>query len=231
MHLNLFFCKMALLFFLAVFALISPLWVVADQGNDSAVRLVWSCGALMGQGNEQRLIAIDKPTVLQTGDQLKFYFEPQTECYIYLFYYSSQGELHLLFPTGMPSSRLSAGTRYYIPSGKTWFELDDETGIEKFYLLASVTKLVKLESLYRQYLKMSDPADITASIASIFSEIKRLKRQHRTLSTVAERPARIGGNFRSVRKTNLPVSKDISQLAREISSTQYYGRTFTIDHQ
>jgi len=212
-------------------AFISTQQTAANQGSDPAVRLLWSCGALLGQGNDQRLIAVDKTTVMHAGDQLKFYFEPQTDCFIYFLYYSSQGDLHLLFPSELSSSKLSTGTKYYIPSEKGWFELDDVSGVEKFYLLASAKKLEKLESLYRKHLKISDPVDIKASIESIFSEIKKLKRQHRKLSTVAERPARIGGRFRSVSKTNPNMSHDISRLAREISSTQYYSRTFTIDHQ
>lgn len=223
--------KLALLLFLVIFFLVIPQQVVSNPENDAAVQLRWSCGALMGQGNDQQLIAVDKKTVLHAGDQLKFYFEPQSDCYIYFFYYSSQGDLHLLFPSGVSSSRLSAGTQYYIPAGNDWFELDEVTGIEKFYLLASASKLEKLEALYRKHVNLSDPDDIKASSGSILSEIKKLKRQHRTLSTVAERPARIGGSFRSISKTNPTSSHDISQLAREISSTQYYSRTFTIDHQ
>jgi hypothetical protein len=77
----------------------------------------------------------------------------------------------------------------------------------------------------------SDPVDMKASTDSIFSEIKKLKRQHGKLSAVAERPARIGGRFRSVSNTSPKSSRDISHLAKEVSSTQYYSRTFTIDHQ
>jgi len=231
MHLFGYSRKIALLLFLAIFAFISLQQATAKQDSDAAVRLLWSCGALLGQGNDQRLIAIDKTTVMHAGDQLKFYFEPQTECFIYFFYYSSQGDLQLLFPTEFSSSRLSPGTQYYIPAGKSWFELDEVKGIEKFFLLASSKKLEKLESLYREHINMSDPVDTKASIGSIFSEIKNLKRQYRTLTTVAERPPRLGGSFRSVRKENQTISYDISQIAREISSSKYYSRTFTIDHQ
>ena len=231
MHLLRYSRKIALVLFLVTFAFISTRQTVANQGGEPGVRLLWSCGALLGQGSDQRLIAVDKTTVMHAGDQLKFYFEPQTDCYIYFLYYSSQGDLHLLFPSRLSSPKLSPGMKHYIPSEKGWFELDEVTGVEKFYLLASASKLEKFESLYQNHLQISDPADIKASIDSIFSEMKKLKRQHRTLSTVAERPARIGGGFRSVSKTSPNMSHDISRLAREISSTRYYSRTFTIDHQ
>jgi len=71
--------KIALLLLLVILAFISTRQTAANQGSDPAVRLLWSCGALLGQGNDQRLIAVDKTTVMHAGDQLKFYFEPQTD--------------------------------------------------------------------------------------------------------------------------------------------------------
>lgn len=42
---------------------------------------------------------------------------------------------------------------YLIPKGDEWFFLDDESGTEKFYLIASNKRLEKLEELTTTYLE------------------------------------------------------------------------------
>jgi len=205
--------------------------VAADQENKTTIELRWACGALIGSGHDQRLISIRKDAVLHTGDKIKFFIDPQSECFVYLFYYSAQGELLMLLPSEPSAARVFPGVKYYIPAGKAWFKLDDVTGFEKFFLLASAMKLEKLESLYRNHTALTKNAEIEASTQVILSEIKNVKRQHRTLTAAAERPVRLGGSFRGIQDGEKDLIPDVSEIAIEISAINFYSRTFTIDHQ
>jgi hypothetical protein len=205
--------------------------IAAAQVVEDQLKIYWAFGALIGEQNQQQLISIGRKAVLHTGDRIKILFEPQTECFIYLFYYSSQAELAILFPTDPSSARILPGIKYSIPAKNQWFKLDDITGIEKFYLIASVRKLEKLEALHQKHSTLTQADDIQASTRAILAEIKQLKRKHRKLTAAAERPVRLGGNFRGAHQDEQPDQPDISQIAVEISAVNFFSRTFTIDHQ
>jgi hypothetical protein len=217
--------------FLILISIILSHSIAVAQAQESQLKIYWAFGALIGEQNQQQLISIGRKAVLHTGDRITIRFEPQTECFIYLFYYSSQAELAILFPTDPSGARIMPGIKYSIPANNQWFKLDDVTGIEKFYLIASVRRLEELEALYQKHSTVTQADDIQASTRAIFAEIKQLKRKHRTLTAAAERPVRLGGNFRGVQQDEQPGRPDISQIAVEISAADFFSRTFTIDHQ
>ena len=205
--------------------------IPAARAQESRLNFYWAFGALVGTQDQPQLIPIGRKTVLQTGDRMKILFEPQTESFVYILYYSSQEELLMLFPSEPSAASTLPGRKYSIPSGNQWFKLDDVTGIEKFYLIASARRLEKLESLYQSHLAKTRVEDIQASTRAILAEIKQLKRKHRTLTAAAERPVRLGGNFRGAHQEAQPAQPDLSQIAVEISAADFFSRTFTIDHQ
>lgn len=221
-------------FIVLLFILISIILshsIAAAQPEESQLRIYWAFGALSGPQNQQQLISIGRKTVLHTGDRIKILFEPQTECFVYLFYYSSQAKLAMLFPSDPSGARILPGSKYSIPAENQWFKLDDITGIEKFYLIASVRRLETLEALHQNHSAVTRTDDIQASTRAILAEIKQLQRKHRKLTAAAERPVRLGGNFRDVQQDERPAQPDISQIAVEISAANFFSRTFTIDHQ
>lgn len=205
--------------------------IPATQAEKYQLKILWAFGALVGEQDQQQLIPIGRKTVLHSGDRMKILFEPQTESFVYILYYSSQEELLMLFPSEPSAAPTLPGRKYSIPVGNQWFKLDDVTGIEKFYLIASVRRLEKLESLYQSHLAKTRAENVQASIRAIFAEIKDLKRKHRTLTAAAERPVRLGGNFRGVQEDEQAAQPDLSQIAVEISAADFFSRTFTIDHQ
>ena len=220
----------AILHFSIIF-LALPAQLSAGPANNENIAFLWSFGALIGAENDQRLISIHKDTVLHTGNRIKFFVQPLSECFIYLFHFSAQGELSLLLPTELSSAHVDTGSKYYVPVENQWFTLDEETGIEKFFLLASTKKLEKLEKLYLTYSGLTNNLEIKASARSILNEIKNLKHQHSTLTAAAERPVRLGGSFRSIGKDEKTLIPDISKIAIEISALNFYSRTITIDHR
>jgi len=192
----------------------------------------WAFGALLGNENNRKLVSISRDTQLKTGDQFKMMVEMKKKCFIYLIYHGGQGELQLLFPDTVERfpDNYKTPERHYIPQGDLWFALDENTGLEKFYLLASAKRLTRLEALLNNYKSVGSVEKKDLS-AKIIKEIKQLKRQHRKFQAVAERPVSIGGTVRGVTKDPKAPVHDIVSIAVEISAADFYSRTFTIEHE
>ncbi len=216
----------------AVFGGIMPVYaeeIKADQNTN--VHFQWACGALK-KANGSKFEAVTKDTDLKTGDQIKFFLKVNENCFVYLIYRSSQGELSVLFPQRfkLKSVEYTVTGNHYIPKGDQWFELDEHTGEERFYLLASRKRMMDLEALINDY-ESADTAKKPALAKTILAEIRKLRKQHLKFKTYAERPVNIIGNLRGTEKAETAGSQDIAKFAVEISADTFYSRTFTIDHK
>lgn len=205
---------------------------IADDGKDNNIDFRWAFGAIVGPENDQRLVAITRDTTLKTGDQVKMLVELKKRCFIYVIHQASDKEISLLFPYGFSQFETDyrLGYKYYIPSDDLWFELDENVGLESIYLIASSSKLNTLEELLIEY----EGAKIGFRDKlgeEILAEIRKLKRKHRKFRAKAERPITIGGTVRGVKKDKKSVPFDIDPIADNVSAKDFYGRTFTIDHQ
>lgn len=198
--------------------------------QDENVVFRWGFGALAGK--DKKFVSITRDTALKSGDEIKMAVELRKECYVYVIYHSSAGEITLLFPEdfGQFSGDYSVGKNYYIPKGRGWFALDNQTGRETFYLLASNQRLLELEATIGDY-KSADEEGKPALAGKVLAEIRNVKRKFRTFTTLAERPVTIGGNIRSLDKAEENRRPDVSTVATEISASNFYSKTFTIDHQ
>jgi len=203
----------------------------SSAAEENKIRLQWAFGALTGPEDDPALVSIEETAVLRSGDRMKIFFQPQTDCHLYLFYQSSQAELMVLLPERGSGSRTTAGTRMMVPHGSDWFRLDEITGIETFYLLVSARPLENIEALCNNLSAASVASEREAVGRQILSEIHRLQKYRRTLTADAERPIRLGGNFRGLTEQGQPELPDISKIAMEISAPDFYSRTFTIDHR
>jgi len=206
--------------------------VIAEQKGEDAVSFRWAFGAMVGATDDRRLVAITRDTVLKTGDRLKLLLQLKNRCFVYLFYRTAEYEICHLFPYKLKlyDTGYKTGEKYYIPEGKTWFELDRNVGLETFYLLASAKRLHQLEALYRKY--DSVVGEEKKKLAKqLLAEIRMIKRKHRKFATPAERPIAIGGNVRGVVKDEKSTFPDIDAIASEVSASNFYSKTFTIDHK
>jgi hypothetical protein len=185
---------------------------------------------MFGPPEDQKLISVSHDTALKTGDQLKMFVQLQKRCFVYVIYCDTQNEINMLFPTDPDPAKYRIREKYYIPPGDSWFTLDEHTGKETFYLLASVQRLFDLEVLYERY-SSSTPRTKQRLANQILAKIKEIKKKHRTLTVVAERPVRLGGTLRSTGKKKSQALPKIDSIAVEISADQFYSRTFTIDHR
>ena len=204
----------------------------AEQQERENVYFLWAFGAVVKGEHGPKVMAITCDTTLKTGDRLKMLIEPRKKCYLYLIYHSSRDELHMLFPYHLQqfSTGYDALKRYYIPQGDTWFELDEHTGSETFYLLASAEHLPELETLLGQYISapLSRKPELTDQV---LAGIRQIKKQHRKLTTTAERPVPIGGSLRGITEDEKAARLSIDTLAVEISAGNFFSRTYTIDHR
>lgn len=201
----------------------------ANLGN---LKFQWAFVATKKTSQNAQPVPITRDTVLISGDQIKFFIKLQNNCYVYLIYHSSQGELSVLFPLRFKLKRdkQSVAVNYYIPKDDQWFELDENVGQERFYLLASIERLKEIESLVNDY-ESADTAKRPLLVKKILSEIRKLRKQHLKFKTYAERPVSIVGRLRGTDKNEPAGALDAAQYAIEISADTFYSRTFTIDHQ
>jgi hypothetical protein len=207
----------------------------AVPSDDDHVVFGWAFGALVktGKGTETRLESVTRDRALKTGDKFKMMVEPKKKCFVYVIYNSSQGEVKLLFPYNLDQfdKGYEVNKRYYLPGGdQDWFELDSHTGMETFYVLASAERLTSLESLLGQY-QSSEPEKKPEIAKQVLDEIHNLRKQHWEVATAAERPVRIGGSIRGLDQMTVGKRPDISAIANDVTATDFFGRTFTIDHQ
>lgn len=220
--------------FIALFLLIynpcQPL--VAKDKGDKDILFRWAFGAVVGPEGDQRMVAITRDTVLKTGDKLKMLVELKNQCFVYLFYRTGKDELYLLFPYALDQFErdYEISKKYYIPEGDMWFELDENQGLETFYLLASNKRLTELENLYKEY-AAAEGAGKAEIGKQILKKIRAVKKKNRKLTTTAERPVPIGGNLRGAGKGSQSSLPDIDPIAAEVSAGNFYSRTFTIDHR
>jgi hypothetical protein len=201
------------------------------DAQETNLKFQWAFGALK-KANGSKFEAVTRDTVLKSGDQIKFFLNVNQNCFVYLIYRSSQGELSILFPRRFQllSTEYTVAGNHYIPTDDQWFELDEHTGEERFYLLASVKRLTDLETFVNDY-ESADKAKKQPLAKKILAEIRKLRKQHLKFKTYAERPVNIIGNLRGTEKAETAGARDIAKFAVEISADTFYSRTFTIDHQ
>ena len=201
-----------------------------EEGEN--IQFLWAFGAIKKGEGESKIIPIARDTALKSGDQIKFFVKLKKKCFVYLIYHSSQGEVSVLFPYRF--EQLSRGyttqEEFYIPQGHEWFELDEHSGQETFYLLASAERLRDLETFINMY-ETADSAKKPELARKALKEVRMLIRENRKFKSFAEKPVTIMGHLRGSEKVELAGTPDVTNFAVEITGSNFYSRTFTIDHK
>jgi hypothetical protein len=97
---------------------------------------------------------------LYSGDFYKIVFTPLQNGYVYIFQQGSSGKIYKLFPND--NFPLIANKTYYIPAKNQAFYLDNQTGQEKIYIIATNKRNIQLEQEYEQTkIKYRDPGGIS----------------------------------------------------------------------
>jgi hypothetical protein len=94
-----------------------------------------------GVPTEDRIKKIVKEgDILFSNDYCRINFELDKNAYVYVVHHDSTGTLHQLYPDPAIANppKVKGKTSYTIPEGKdNWFQLDDHSGKETIFLLAS----------------------------------------------------------------------------------------------
>jgi hypothetical protein len=190
----------------------------AQASDEDKVSFVWAFEALVAEGKVTKQVPVKEDMRLNTGDQLKMFVELRKPCFIYVIHHGARGEIQRLFPYDIQQFTTDYETSkiYEIPPNAAWFRINEQAGLETFYLLASVQRLTDLEQLLATY-DAAQAAEQTLAATNILAELRNLLKQHRA-SVKPGRPVPIAGNMR----------KGIEGV--EITAPQFYIETFTIEH-
>jgi hypothetical protein len=202
----------------------------AIQQNNGNIGFEWAFGVLIK--NENKFVPVTHDTVLKSGDGMKMMVKLTKDCYVYLVYYDSGNELHLLFPYSISQIQndYKIDKTYYIPKGRYEMKLDEATGKEVFFLVAAGERLLDLEAKLGDYFS-ADPSQRKPLAGDVLSEIRGLRKKYTNFATLAEKPLTIGGNIRSTDTVKVERRPDVSDISMEITANNFYSKTFTIDHQ
>jgi len=96
----------------------------------------------------ERIILTDGSTVM-SGQKFKVRVEANSDCYLYVLLYDSEGQANVLFPHESVSvpNEAKGGVTYEIPDGTKWYWFDDKPGLETFYIVGSYTPLENLKDI------------------------------------------------------------------------------------
>ena len=204
----------------------------SDGKKTKKIVFQWAFCTLRKTDADQKPRVVGRKTTMNSGDQFKFFVKPQSTCYLYLIHHNSQHQLKILYPLMFnPAVSQNTGSgEQYIPDGDQWFELDENTGQEKFYLLASIQPLSDLEKLIKQY-EGADKVNQSGLVDQIITEIRDLRKRHLKFKTYSEKPVTSISKQRRGKQSVRVLTKDIAHYAVEISTTTFFSRTYTIDHR
>jgi len=117
---------------------------------------------------------------LKSGDQYKIIFTPDNRSYVYIFQVDSAGNLFRLFPMRKYGklalnnvNPVNATRTYSLPAEDKAFRLDDTTGLERIYFVASSTANQEIENLSTELSRGRSSGD-TRSVETAQAKLKRL---------------------------------------------------------
>ena len=190
----------------------------AQAADEDNVSFVWAFEALVAEGNVTKQVPIKEDIQLKTGDHLKMFVELRKPCFVYVIHHGARDEIQRLFPYDMQQFTTDYHTSkvYEIPPNDGRFRINEQAGLETFYLVAAAQRLTDLETLLDTY-TAAKPDEQPVAATKILTELRNLIKQHRA-SARPGRPVPIAGNMR----------QGIEGV--EITAPQFYIETFTIAH-
>jgi len=160
---------------------------------------------------------------LKSGTTLQIYIEQKPGAFIYIYLTDSTGGLSFIFPgdprhydSTTPTERIVR-----IPPNTARFKIMPPDGQEKFYLLASPTKLAKLEQLTAAYMNNDDD---TVLRANVIKELKLLHRKHSSLAQKTETSVPVAGTVRTRSASGRSFD------AVQVKADGVYSRILRINH-
>lgn len=206
-----------------------PASVQAEESSPDTIEFRWVLAGLESDADSLYLTSIPMKAALRTGDKIKMYLKTHRKCFFYLFHQASGGRMLLLFPSSLPSEAIESGTHLTVPQGDEWFQLDEQIGTETFHVLIAPAALRTIETLYEAH--RQNAAGNGSSTVRLLLAIEQLRKHQRPLTSKAERPLAVGGTLRGGGGINTePTVGQLDRLAEDISTSNVFCRTYTIEH-
>jgi hypothetical protein len=157
------------------------------------------------------------------GDAIRIYLEPVTNVYLYLYLFDAQKQLRCLFPAAPDAYEKGAppAAPHVLPGDGKWYVMDAEKGTEKFFLLASSTRLTTLEALTRKMIASPDDAEAKSRL---LDEIQLVRRARGDLTAPVEKGVPIAG-------TVVAVTRGEAGEATLTEAPGFYARTLRMEHE
>lgn len=114
--------------------------------NEKETKLSVDIGFFYEENNQ--LKPLYEGQVLKSGDAYAIYVNPSDTCYLYIFQIDETGKSFRLFPNRdfqTSQNPVIGGKRIWIPNENNVYYLDETTGRERFYIMASRNPIPELE--------------------------------------------------------------------------------------
>ena len=97
-------------------------------------------------------ILVSEGSALRSGDNFQIHLESSRPAYVYVLMYDSQGKAGQIFPDPKvnQSGAVEGGRKIVVPGRDLWFWLDESTGTETIYVLASEKPMADIRGLLAQ---------------------------------------------------------------------------------
>ena len=223
------FTPAAALFF-SILSVFSTVAGAADK-EKAVVKFRWAFGALRDPASAPKVEPVGAKSVLKSGDKLKMMIELQRKCFVYVIHHDAQGNISMIFPYSLKQfdTDYQTARKYYVPKDEVWFQLDEKTGSETFYLIASDQRLLDVEFLYNSYVS-AESSRREGIAVQMLAEINGIRDQYPTPEK-AEVLAQNNGSQRGFERATGADPTDIADQAIEIAFTGVYSETFVIEHR
>jgi len=193
---------------------------LTDTGN--ILQFKWAF-FLHDQDGRTKVIDFKDKVVVRKGDGLRIYLEPVTSVYLYLYMFDAQKQLRCIFPStpDFYAKKPRTGVSHILPSSEKWFIMDEQPGTERFFLIASSTRLTDIENLTKKMLSSPDDAEVKAKL---LDEIKTVRRSKGDLNTPVEKGVPIAG-------TIVAVTRGPANEATLTEAAGFFSKTLRIEHE
>ncbi len=208
--------------FITAFLLIAGEGYSSEEENGGGQEMSFKWATILADNKGERgTLSITKNTTVFSGDLLSIFIQPIERAYVYLYLVDSNDDLSLLFPARISDfdKDYSFGKKYHIPG-----KITPPKGTETFFLLASVKRLEKLESLTKAHMFASGRAREAAK-AKVIAEIKDVKRDFSGLKEFAEKPTPLLSTMRT------RGVEEETDYAIEVSAKDIYSKTIRLEHK
>lgn len=173
-----------------------------------------------------RILDFNEKATVNSGDKLQVMLTPITQSYMYLYLLNSSNELDIIFPSDLAFyDKNKLGEESYLPAKDKWYSIDEAKGTERFYLLASSSRLTELEKATEEYLASGKNNDQKAALLDL---MKSLRSANSTLASIAEKGVPIAGTFRTRGHGDVSV---VLGDAIEVNAEKFYSKTIRLKHE